>query len=90
MIEFDTIPASIRKPGVYIEFNTKLAVRNLPTNKQSICLIVPLGAAATLLPHVPTPVYDPIEAKTLTDSAVAEEMVRAVIKSYRYAALSIV
>ena len=26
-ISFDSIPASIRKPGKYFEFNTKLAVR---------------------------------------------------------------
>lgn len=90
MIAFDTIPASIRKPGVYIEFNTSLAVRNLPTNKQSICLIVPLGIDPELAAHVPTPVYSSAEAKSLTNSAIAEEMVEAVIKSYRYAALSIV
>ncbi|BAV74110.1 tail sheath protein [Pseudomonas chlororaphis subsp. aurantiaca] len=90
MIALDTIPASIRKPGTYIEFNTTLAVRNLPTNKQSICLVVPLGAAATLEPNVPTQVFDPIEAGTMADSAIAEEMVRAVIKSYRFAELSIV
>jgi phage tail sheath gpL-like len=90
MIAFDTIPASIRKPGVYIEFNTSLAVRNLPTNKQSICLIVPLGIDPELAAHVPTPVYSSAETKSLTNSAIAEEMVEAVIKSYRYAALSIV
>lgn len=43
-ISFDTIPASIRKPGVYMEFNTSLAVRTLPTNAQHICLVVPLEA----------------------------------------------
>jgi phage tail sheath gpL-like len=90
MIEFETISASIRKPGAYFEFNTSLAVRNLPTNKQSICLIVPLGAEATLEAHVPTPVYSAVEAKALTGSAIAEEMVDAVIASYRYASLSIV
>lgn len=90
MIAFDTIPASIRKPGAYFEFNTSLAVRNLPTNKQSICLIVPLGVDPELAAHVPTPVYSAAEAKSLTNSAVAEEMVEAVIKSYRYAALSVV
>jgi phage tail sheath gpL-like len=90
MIAFDTIPASIRKPGAYFEFNTSLAVRNLPTNKQSICLIVPLGVDPELAAHIPTPVYSADEARSLTNSAVAEEMVAAVIKSYRYASLSIV
>ncbi len=88
-IAFDTIPASIRKPGAYFEFNTSLAVRTLPTNAQSICLIVPLGLGATLAANVPTQVYSAAEAKTLA-GAVAAEMVDAAIKAYRYVAISIV
>lgn len=88
-IAFDTIPASIRKPGAYFEFNTSLAVRSLPTNAQSICLIVPLGAGATLAANVPTQVFSAAEAKTLA-GAVAAEMVDAAIKAYRYVAISIV
>lgn len=38
-ISFDEIPSSIRKPGKYFEFNTKLAVRTLPSNKQKVLLI---------------------------------------------------
>ena len=38
-ISFDTLPSSIRKPGKYFEFNTKLAVRTLPSNAQTLCLI---------------------------------------------------
>lgn len=38
-ISFDSIPASIRKPGKYFEFNTKLAVRTLPVNRQTMLLI---------------------------------------------------
>ena len=38
-ISFDQIPASIRKPGKYFEFNTKLAVRTLPGNPQRVLLI---------------------------------------------------
>ncbi len=38
-ISFDEIPSSIRKPGKYFEFNTKLAVRTLPSNKQRVLLI---------------------------------------------------
>jgi phage tail sheath gpL-like len=89
-IEFDTIPASIRKPGVYMEFNTSLAVRNLPTNKQSVCLIVPLGEGATVAANVPTPFYSAPEAKALFGGTVAEEMAHAFITAYRYAAVSAV
>ena len=35
-ISFDTLPASIRKPGKYFEFNTRLAVRTLPANVQRV------------------------------------------------------
>lgn len=88
-IAFDTIPASIRKPGAYFEFNTSLAVRTLPTNKQSICLIVPLGPDATMAPHVPVQVYSATEAGKLF-GPVAEEMVAAAIGAYRYVAISAV
>ena len=33
-ISFDGIPSTIRKPGKYSEFNTALAVRTLPANRQ--------------------------------------------------------
>lgn len=89
MIAFDTIPASIRKPGVYLEFNTSLAVRTLPTNAQSICLIVPLDATATAPALVPTWVFSADEAKTKF-GAVAAEMVAAIIAANRYASVSCV
>lgn len=89
-IEFDTIPASIRKPGVYMEFNLRLAVRNLPTNKQNVCLIVPLGESATVEANVPTPFYSAPEAGDLFGGTVAEEMADAFINAYRYASISAV
>lgn len=89
-IDFETIPASIRKPGVYMEFNISLAARNLPTNKQKICLIVPLGEGATVAANVPTEFYSAAEAKTLFGGTVAAEMADAVITAYRYASISAV
>lgn len=88
-VAFDTIPASIRKPGAYFEFNTSLAVRTLPTNAQSICLIVPLGEGALAQPLVPAQVYSADEAKKQF-GAVAAEMVAAAIAAYRYVAISCV
>jgi phage tail sheath gpL-like len=38
-ISFDQIPSSIRKPGKYFEFNTKLAVRTLPWNRQELLIV---------------------------------------------------
>ncbi|MCS5514628.1 hypothetical protein NWF32_00115 [Pseudomonas qingdaonensis] len=88
-ISFDTIPASIRKPGAYFEFNTSLAVRTLPTNPQHICLIVPLGEGATASVNAPEQVFSAAEAK-LAFGEVAAEMVAAAIAAYRYVAISCV
>jgi phage tail sheath gpL-like len=88
-IGFDTIPASIRKPGVYMEFNTKLAVRTLPTNAQSICLIVPLDTEATATANMPSQVYSADDALAQFGE-VAREMVDAAISAYRYVAISCV
>lgn len=88
-ISFDTIPASIRKPGAYFEFNTSLAVRTLPTNAQHICLIVPLGEAATASANAPAQVFSAAEAK-LAFGDVAAEMVAAAIAAYRFVAISCV
>lgn len=38
-IQFDAIPVTIRKPGKYFEFTTRLAVRTLPGNPQSLLII---------------------------------------------------
>lgn len=38
-ISFDNIPSSIRKPGKYFEFNTRLAVRTLPQNRQKLLIV---------------------------------------------------
>ena len=50
-VSFDNIPASIRKPGKYLEFNTKLAVRTLATNPQTVLII----AATSICPSCPLP-----------------------------------
>ena len=47
-ISFDNIPSSIRKPGQYFEFNTKLAVRTLPANAQKVLIVAPMIARGAL------------------------------------------
>ncbi|AWX14273.1 phage tail protein [Mergibacter septicus] len=42
MIQFDNIPASIRKPGVYTEYNSTGAVSTLPTNEQEVLIVAPM------------------------------------------------
>lgn len=61
-ISFDTLPSSIRKPGKYLEFNTKLAVRTLPGNLQKLVLIGQRLAAGTVLAGQIVDVFSDAEA----------------------------
>lgn len=89
---FDQIPASIRKPGKYFEFNTKLAVRTLPTNAQNVLLVAPMAASGTTAtPGEPCMVYSDVEAATLFGSAsAAYRMARAAIVANPYVRLSVI
>lgn len=61
-ISFDTIPSGIRKPGQYMEFNTKLAVRTLPTNSQTVLIVGQRLAGGSVPPNTPTLVFSGDEA----------------------------
>lgn len=52
-ISFDNIPASIRKPGKYFEFNTRLAVRTLPNNMQKMLIVAQRLASGSIAELVP-------------------------------------
>lgn len=90
-ISFDTLPASIRKPGKYFEFNTKLAVRTLPANVQRV-LIVAQGTAEGSQPALtPVEVFSDEEARTLFGTgSLAHLMVRAAITANPYLRLSVI
>ena len=65
-ITFDQIPASIRKPTMTVEFNTKLAVRTLPTNAQKVLLIGAMAATGTTATAYQTyDIFDDAQAATL-------------------------
>lgn len=87
-IEISSIPDSTRVPGVYIEFNTELAVRTLPSNAQRVLLAVPLDSSATVDPNTPVQVYSDTEAANFGD--VAKKMAAAAITANRYLDLSLV
>lgn len=88
-IAFDTIPASIRKPGKYFEFNTKLAVRTLPGNLQRTLIVGQRLATGTVAANTPVDVFSDADAATYFGSgSVAHLMVRAALKANRYLALS--
>lgn len=64
-IQFDTVPGSIRVPGRYIEFNTRTAVRGLPTNPQKMLLIAPMLPTGTQPPLTPISLFSDAEAADL-------------------------
>lgn len=88
-ISFDTLPASIRKPGKYFEFNTRLAVRTLPSNAQTLCLIGQRLTTGTVAAGVATPVFSDTEAASYFGrGSILHRMVRAAIKANPYVQLS--
>lgn len=88
-INFDTLPSSIRKPGKYFEFNTKLAVRTLPSNAQTLCLIGQRLAAGSVAAGVLTTVFSDSEAAAyFGNGSILHRQVRAAIKANPYVQLS--
>lgn len=89
-ISFDQIPASIRKPGKYFEFNTKLAVRTLPNNLQKMLIIAQRLTAGTVAALVPTQVFsDTQAAEYFGNGSMAHLMCRAAIKANAYLDLTV-
>ncbi len=89
-ISFDSIPSSIRKPGKYFEFNTKLAVRTLPNNRQTMLIVAQRLAAGSVAELVPTQVFSDAEAAAYFGAgSIAHLMVRAAIKANAYLDLSV-
>lgn len=90
-ISFDTIPASIRKPGKYGEFNLRLAVRTLPANKQRMLIVGQRLAAGSVAEKVPTLAFsDAHAADYFGQGSVAHLMTRAAIVANPYLDLTIV
>jgi len=89
-ISFDAIPSSIRKPGKYFEFNTKLAVRTLPANAQKMLIIAQRMAAGSVAALVPTNVFSDAEAAGyFGNGSNAHQMCRAAIKANPYLQLTV-
>ncbi len=87
-ISFDSIPSSIRKPGKYFEFNTKLAVRTLPGNLQKVIAIGQRIAAGTVAANVVKDIFSDAEAATyFGNGSQLHLMCRAAIKANPYLAL---
>ena len=90
-IAFDQIPASIRKPGKYFEFNTKLAVRTLPGNLQKTLIVGQRLAAGTVLANVAVDVFSDADAATFFGrGSVAHLMARSALQANNYLALTMI
>lgn len=90
MIEIETIPGSTRKPGIYAEFNTRMAMRSLPGNLQRMLIIAPLsgGQAKALELH---DVFSDDEAAMLFGSgSLAHIMSASALKANRYLQLQVI
>lgn len=87
-ISFSQIPASIRKPGKYAEFNTALAVRTLPGNRQLVCIIGQRLAAGAVAAGVVTDVFSDKDAATFFGrGSMLHLMIRAALVANPYLAL---
>ena len=90
-ISLDNIPSSIRKPGKYFEFNSKLAVNTLPANLQKVLIIAGKTSAGSVAQKIPTRVYSESDAKAFFGSgSQAHLMAKAAIQAYPYINLTVV
>lgn len=90
-IQFDAIPASIRKPGKYFEFNTRLAVRTLPANAQRMLIVAQMLATGTGTALEPTLVFSDVEAATIFGyGSLAHLMAKAAITANPYLDLTVI
>ncbi|WP_240315042.1 hypothetical protein [Chromobacterium haemolyticum] len=90
-ISFDQIPASIRKPGKYFEFNTKLAVRTLPGNPQRVLVIGQRFADAAQPALAALDVFsDEQAAQAFGRGSYAHLLARAAINTNPYLQLSVI
>lgn len=64
-VEFYEIGSGIRKPGKYFEFNTRLAVRTLPSNQQKVLMVSQMLSSGTATPLNAVSVFSDEEAATL-------------------------
>ncbi|WP_140918179.1 phage tail sheath C-terminal domain-containing protein [Limnobaculum xujianqingii] len=90
-IDFDTIKNSIRKPGVYTEFNTRTAVNTLPGNPQRMLVIAPMLVSGSVPSLKPVPVFSDVEAENYFGAgSLAHIMTRAAIKANAYLQLDVI
>ncbi len=91
IIAFDQISGSIRKPGRYIEFNTRLAASGLPSGDRNLLLIGQKTDDGSKAVKIPVPVYSESDAIAYFGAgSVAHLMVKAALKANPYANISVI
>ena len=91
MINFDTVPSSLRVPGRYIEFNTRTAVQGLPQNPQKMVLITPKLASGTQPDNQPVQLFSDAQAADLFGAGSwAHLCVRQAFRNNAYLDLTVV
>ncbi|MDH2918495.1 MAG: phage tail sheath C-terminal domain-containing protein [Sideroxydans sp.] len=90
-VAFASIPASIRKPGKYFEFNTALAVRTLPGNLQKTLIVGQRLIAGTVPANTVVEVFSDVDAASFFGrGSVAHLMARSALQANNYMALSMI
>ena len=90
-IAFNNLPASIRKPGKYFEFNTSTAVRTLPGNLQKTLIVGQKTVAGTVLANTPIDVFSDVDAATYFGrGSIAHLMARSALQANNYLALTMI
>jgi len=84
-MQFNEIPKSIRRSGRYFEFNTKLAQRGLPENRQSLLLIGQMTSSGNATKETVYPIFDESEGWTYFGrGSILALMISAALKANRY------
>ena len=90
-IAFNNLPASIRKPGKYFEFNTSTAVRTLPGNLQKTLIVGQKTVAGTVLANTLIDVFSDVDAATYFGrGSIAHLMARSALQANNYLALTMI
>ena len=90
-VEFDQIPNSLRKPGVYTEYNNKEAITALPVNAQEVLIVAPMTAESTQAFSEPVKVFSDAEAaQRFGIGSTAHLMVRQAIRNNPLIRLTVV
>lgn len=90
-VSFDTIPSGMRKPGQYVEYNTRLAIRNLPTNEQTVIIVSQRLTAGTTPALTPLDIFSADQAATAFGAgSLAHRASVAAIKANPYVSLTVI